>query len=151
MTDEFLLMVVAEAARLLAKAIRNVPPLPRDVLLFRGVQTNLFELGDTVVCRGFVSATNSGMVATGFAGHSGFVLRLHVPAGTRCLPVFGSMYADELEAILAPGSVLMQKDCHDLVLVVDDAELHIEMCDVHVTRAVHGRTAGVKRKQGEGV
>lgn len=126
MTDEFLLRVIAEAARLLAETIQNAPPLPRDVLLFRGVKTDLFDHGDTLVSRGFVSASNSGVVAAEFAGNDGFVLRLHVPKGTHCLPAFGSMYEDELEVILAPGSVLLKTGCQDL------REKDIQLCNVKV-------------------
>lgn len=110
MTDEFLLMVVAEAARILEETIKNAPALTRDVLLFRGVQTDMFQNAKTLEARGFVSTSNSGVIASEFAGKGGFVWRIHVPFGTHCLPIFQSRY-DELEAILLPGTVLHQQHC----------------------------------------
>lgn len=153
MTDDFLLTVVAEAARLMAKAIRNAPPLANDVLLFRGVKTDMFDKGTAFVARGFVSATNSGVVASEFARNGGFVLRIHVPRGTRCLPlVLGGAFYDELETVLAPGSVLHQTACRHVSTPIRSTaaggtENYIgTLCDVQLGQYA----AGVKRKHGSG-
>lgn len=142
LTDEFLVMVVAEAARLLVKAIRNAPPLTKDVLLFRGVKTYMFEHGSTLVARGFVSTTTSGVVASDFAEKGGFVLRIHAPKGTHCLPIFESNYDDEFEVMLLPGSVLHQTACIPNFGDGDLGAIKVTLCDVQLGLKLQG----IKRK-----
>lgn len=150
--DSFLMDVIARAASMLLAMMQNAPTLTKDVLLFRGVTKNIFpDSHTTLVARGFMSTSTSGGIAAGFATgeaeegaertKGGYLLRMHVPRGTHCLPVFShTEFDNELEVLLAPGTRLaLLKHCESVE--------YIGICDVGVG-IQHARPAqmvGVKR------
>lgn len=152
-TDQFIEAVIAIAAGMLSAMIQDAPRLDKDVLLFRGITRSLFDASPTLVTRGFMSTSTSGAIAAGFASPQpeegaqpsrGFLMRLHVPRGTQCLPVFFNSNYEESEVILAPGTRLrLLKACQE--------EAPLVICDVGVGMPYAysdqpERLTGVKRK-----
>lgn len=61
--------------------ICQVPPAPRDMTVYRGVQSVNLKPNDVLTHMTPFATTSNPFVAQGYAGESGTVLRIRVPAG----------------------------------------------------------------------
>lgn len=140
LSDFSLAYCILASAQYLINIFKKIPPLDKDVLLFRGVGVDLFEKEKRFKTLGFSSTSNDPGVAWSFAKDA-YVLRLFVPRGTRCIPIFGFLSEvgfDESEMLFPPGTILSLEGC---VGESEGAALRDELkgtalCDVGVTENI---------------
>lgn len=97
--------VLDEVVRDIDASIEALPPLPCDLVVYRGVKTigkGLTRARKTTNDKGFMSVSLSASTARRFAGKKCCLLEITVPAGTRVLPVTMSVY-NEQEVLLPRG------------------------------------------------
>lgn len=73
---------------IVASAIQEVPPLPKEVIVYRGVLNpnyKMYKPGDIIEETGFISTSFNYKVAREYAKVDGIIYKIHVPAGVKCL------------------------------------------------------------------
>ncbi len=143
LSDFSLAYCILASAQYLINIFKKIPPLNKDVLLFRGIGVDLFEKEKRFKTLGFSSTSNNPLVALSFTKDA-YILRLFVPKGVRCIPIFGLVsQADEYvggesEMLFPPGTILALEGC---VGESEGAALRDELkgatlCDVKVTENI---------------
>lgn len=109
-SDFFLGQIIVLAAKTITDIFINIPPLDKEILVFRGVKSNLFIKDKTIFSEGILSTSFSPLVAENFIDFEEYIKVIYVDKGTRCIPLFLSKYFEN-EVIFPHGSKLTLYDC----------------------------------------
>ena len=88
-TDEFMAYTIAWTDHQLSRIIFQMPPLPDDCLVFRGVRTNLFLHDEEFESRAFTSVSNNPESALAFhsSEDANYLYRILLPKGSHVMPM----------------------------------------------------------------
>ena len=129
-TDDFLVYTIDWVNQQLSRVISQMPPLPQQCIVFRGVRTNLFLDDDEYEARGFTSVSNNPESARAFHTEDGtnYLYRMILPEQANVMPMRDrvlTLYAES--EIVLPNGVRFTKvkeiDMQGVVLVDVDVDI----------------------------
>jgi hypothetical protein len=123
-SDFFIGNIIVYSAYIFTRIFKDAPPLDRDILVFRGNETNLFIKQNKINSIGLLSTSNNPKIASGFI-KTGYLWIIYVSKGTKCILPFNSMAKEESEVIFPHGTILELYDTCSI-------DKNIQKCEVEL-------------------